>query len=277
MSDTAAAPWHTTEIPLTGGNASGPVVKVGATVRKQATPQASTINRLLNHVRRQGVQWVPRAYGMDSQGRQVLEYLEGDVGHGDPPLIREEHVLVEIAQALRQWHDATTSFPRSDDDVWFWPPGRPPQEVIAHGDFAPYNHVFRDGHFVGAIDYDVCYPAPRLWDLAWTAYRYVPLTPPVDAAVDDGADADRSPYGRTQALARLERFLDAYGPVEHEADAQARPYNVGELLAWLPDRLHSLAQWGEHQESIDHQRWALMYRAHAHWVSSGGFAGPTAS
>jgi Ser/Thr protein kinase RdoA (MazF antagonist) len=47
--------------------------------------------------------------------------------------------------------------------------------IIVHNDFAPYNHVFSDGGFVGAIDFDTCYPASREWDLAWTLYRYVYL------------------------------------------------------------------------------------------------------
>jgi hypothetical protein len=252
----------------------GAVTRIGHTVRKASSPWTPTVHRVLRHARAQGVTWVPRVFDSDSNGRQVVEYIDGDVAHGDPAFIREDAVLTEVARAARQWHDATASFPRSDADVWFSQAGRKPHEVIAHNDFAPYNHVFRDGHWVGAIDFDICYPAPRLWDLAWTAYRYVPLTPGADAVVDDGPGADRSPFDVVETMARLGRFLEAYGPLEQPGEAGlARAYRVAELLSWVPERLHSIADWGAQQGSAEHQQWARMYRAHAQWITGGGLAG----
>jgi Ser/Thr protein kinase RdoA (MazF antagonist) len=48
-------------------------------------------------------------------------------------------------------------------------PARIPNEVICHNDFAPHNVAFLDGATVGAIDFDMCSPGPRLWDLAYFA------------------------------------------------------------------------------------------------------------
>ena len=50
--------------------------------------------------------------------------------------------------------------------------------MICHNDFAPYNLAFRDGLPVGAIDFEAASPGPRAWDLAYLAYRLVPLAPP---------------------------------------------------------------------------------------------------
>jgi Ser/Thr protein kinase RdoA (MazF antagonist) len=71
--------------------------------------------------------------------------------------------------------------------------------VICHNDFAPYNLVFRDGALAGAIDFDTASPGTRLWDIAYLAYRAVPL---------NERDLELSIPERR---ARLQRLLDAYG------------------------------------------------------------------
>jgi len=123
------------------------------------------VHRLLAHVRAQGVTWVPRFHGIDDQGREILDFIPGEVLHDMPAWLWDEAVLTDVARALREWHEATASFDVRPGDAWFWP-GLEPREVSCHNDFAPYNHVFRDGRFVGAIDYDICYPGPCRWDLA---------------------------------------------------------------------------------------------------------------
>ena len=250
---------------LEGGNMNEGVVRIGDTVRRGVSPWTPTIHRLLAHVRAQGVRWVPRVHGIDDEGREVLDYIPGEVRHDMARWQRDESILADVARALRQWHDATTTFEVRPDDVWFWP-GREPREVICHNDFAPYNHVFRDHRFVGAIDYDICYPAPRLWDLAYTAYRYVPLTPPRDADVADGAGADRSPFDRATMRARLAAFLHAYA-----GDDPALRYPQDELVAMVAPRLIAMAEWCA--EQLDRPaivQNGLMYRAHAEWLAAGG-------
>jgi len=176
---------------LSGGNMGG-AVRVGSTIRKRTKRQSATIQRLLTHVRARGVTWVPEALGTDEQGRDVWSFIAGEVIHDHPAWLWSIDILTTVARRLRQWHDATASFERRPDDVWWWP-GKLPADVICHVDFAPYNHVFRKGEFVGAIDFDICYPGPRLWDLAYTAYRYVPLTPRADEPLNDGSTWDRTP------------------------------------------------------------------------------------
>lgn len=247
---------------LAGGNMNGPVVRIGDRVHRKAGPQAATIHRLLEHVRNAGVSWVPRAHGFDESGREVLDFIPGEVVHDAPAWLREERLLTVAASALREWHDASATYPRRPEDVW-WQAAREPHEVICHSDFAPYNHVFRDGEWVGAIDYDLCLPGPRLWDLAYTAYRYVPLTPHTADAVPDGTSPDRSGFSHLEQRDRLGRFLDAYGPVD------GVPITNAALLAALPERLDAMADWCAAQDSADLRRDGLMYRAHARWIESG--------
>lgn len=263
------------ETELAGGNMSGAVTRVGDTVRKAAGPQTPTVHRLLNHVRAQGVDWVPRAHGFDGQGREVLDFIPGEVAHGRPEWLFSDHTLMTVARKLRDWHDATATFERTPSDVWWWP-GKQPVEVICHVDFAPYNHVYRDGRFVGAIDFDICYPGPRLWDLAYTAYRYIPLTPTAEDDVPDGLNGvpeayDRSPFTHEQQRERLTAFLAAYAQGD-----PALAYPASALLGWVAPRLDAMAEWGEQQESAELRQHAVMYRAHARWIEQGGL-GPADS
>lgn len=231
---------------------SGPVVRIGDTVRKAHQPQSATVQRLAAHVRSQGVDWVPEPLGVDGEGRDMWGFIEGDVSHDDLHDGYPDAVVFDVARRLRQWHDATASFERRPDDVWWWP-GKEPAEVICHVDFAPYNHVFVDGKFVGAIDLDTCYPGPRLWDLAYTAYRYAPLI----------ADADSGL--RARRLARLDGFLAAYAD-----DDASLLYPASALLGYVVPRLVAMADWCDQQDSADRQRDGVMYRAHAMWIADGG-------
>ena len=113
---------------LTGGNMSGPVIRIGDTVRKTHQPQSDTVQRLVAHARAHGVTWAPEPLGIDEQGRDVWRYIAGDVNHSDPGDGYPDAVVADVAARLRQWHDATVSFPRSRDDVWWWP-GKFPAEV----------------------------------------------------------------------------------------------------------------------------------------------------
>jgi aminoglycoside phosphotransferase (APT) family kinase protein len=40
--------------------------------------------------------------------------------------------------------------------------------------------MFEDGRLTGVIDLDLASPGPRMWDVAYAAYRFVPLTDPAN-------------------------------------------------------------------------------------------------
>ena len=157
---------------LTGGGLNE-VVRVGATVRRPAGPWAPRVHELLRRLAPLG--FVPEVHGIDPEGREVLSYLPGEVGH--PPLpssLREESTLVAYARMLRLLHDA--SVPLVGTSGWQFP-AREPAEVVCHGDLAPYNVVFADGLPVGVIDWDTAHPAPRWWDVAYAVYCLAPFSP----------------------------------------------------------------------------------------------------
>jgi hypothetical protein len=247
---------------LAGGNVTK-VVKIGGTVRRSAGPWTPTIQRLLAHVRAKGLLWVPEPLGLDEAGREVLSFIPGTVPHDLPEWLWTEQALTDVARALREWHDATADF-SAPDAGWGLPPSSP-REVICHNDFAPYNCIFNDGRLIGAIDFDFCSPGSRIWDLAYAAYRFVPLMPGPDS--DLTIPGDSSPFGIPEMHERLKLFLARYGA----GDDKAR-IGDSELIRATIDRLHAIAAWTEdfvrsngNAALADHP---AMYRSHAQWLGS---------
>ena len=209
------------EVPLTGGN-TAPVVRVGSTVCRQSGPWTPTIHALLKHIRRNGFQRAPNPIGFDARGREIVSYVEGEAGHYPlPDWAWQDCLLSEAADLLRRYHDSTVGFTAPSAAVWQLAP-RQPVEVICHNDFAPYNIVFRDRRPAGVIDFDTAAPGPRLWDIAYAAYRFVPLSAPhnPDTPISDTQTQRR----------RLKLFCAAYG----------RPEALGPVLHMAAQRLDDL-------------------------------------
>jgi Ser/Thr protein kinase RdoA (MazF antagonist) len=148
-------------------------------------PWSSSVHMLLNHIEYKGFKSAPKMLGIDDAGNEILSYLQGDVY--DYPLrgpIATEQALKSAGKLLRQYHDATADFLAANQDkplCWMLP-ARKPEEVICHGDFAPYNVVLQKDRVVGIVDFDAAHPAPRIWDIAYAVYCWAPLkTNPYDA------------------------------------------------------------------------------------------------
>jgi hypothetical protein len=216
---------------LTGGNSSLVSLR-GNTVRRPAGAWTRQVHWLLRYLRRKGIGAVPEPLGFDEQGREVLSFLPGEVGHY--PLsdaMRSVEVLLSAAQLLRRIHDAAAEIAQVRLAGW-QAPTRPPVEVICHGDFAPYNCVFEGGKLVGVIDFDHAHPGPRLWDLAYALYRFAPLSAPTNP---EG-------FGSPAEQARRARlFCEAYGLEER---SQVVAYVLARVK-FMVERLLEGAQQGD--------------------------------
>jgi Phosphotransferase enzyme family len=207
------------------------VIRVGATVIRPTGSHSSAVHALLRHLESVGFSGAPRLLSVDAdRGLETLSFLEGETS--DYPLaeaFRTDRAMISAAKLLRRLHDATTGFEGSGHS-WFLPP-RAPFEVICHGDLEPYNSVMRDGEVVGVFDFDTAHPGPRLWDVGYLAYRWIPLVSPLN------------PYGFGTVVdqaRRLPILCEAYrtGRVEEVLDqAHAR------LLAMV-DSIRSFAAAG---------------------------------
>lgn len=244
-----------------GGGLTG-AVRVGDTVRRGAGPWTPTVHRLLRHLRAAGVDGVPEPFGTDAKGREVLTFLPGTVPQYPlPPEIWTDTVLTDTARLLRRVHDATAGMDLTGA-VWQLPVHEP-VEVVCHNDAAPYNTLLRDGRVVGLIDWDTASPGPRVWDLAYVAYRLVTLTDP--------RNHDAPVTGLDERARRLRLLVAAYRETD-DARAGRVPDDVGPDVGALPDvvvrRLHDLA---DHTAArvpgaphlADHVE---LYRRDARWV-----------
>jgi hypothetical protein len=211
---------------LAGGNMTA-VVRVGDTVRRAAGPWTPTIHAFLRHLRASGFTMVPEPLGLDDRGREVLSLLPGTPAtYPLPAFAWADATLTAVAQCLRAFHDASLGFVAPPDARWQWP-AHEPAEVICHNDFAPYNLMFEDGRLTGLIDLDLASPGPRAWDMAYTAYRFVPLT--------DRANPDAPFPGEAAQARRLAAFCAAYAdpgiaPSDVLAAAAAK---LRELVAFI--------------------------------------------
>jgi hypothetical protein len=186
---------------LAGGNLTA-VSRVGNTVRREAGPWTPRVHQLLRHLRTKGIQEIPEPLGFDTQGREILSFIPGTVGHDPvPEALRSEAVLISAARLLRRMHDASADVAKTWASGWR-APTREPVEVICHGDFALYNCVFEGETLVGVIDFDYAHPGSRAWDLAYALYRFAPITAPTNP----------DNYGTLEDQGRRARlFCEAYG------------------------------------------------------------------
>lgn len=199
------------EIPLAGGNLST-VVRVGGTVRRPLQPWSAAVHGLLRHLEARGFVGAPRFLGIDDRGREILSFIEGEVGaYPLSPYMWADEVLVGIMRLLRQLHDATASFVAPADATWqFVYPNPAQHEVIRHNDVAPYNTVIVGGRPRALIDFDTAGPGPRIWDVSYAAYTFVPL-----ASFVPRPDGQVVPYESSlhagERSRRLRVLMAAYG------------------------------------------------------------------
>lgn len=224
---------------LTGGGVNR-VVRVGETVRRPTGPWTPAVHALLDHLDTAGFDRAPKVHGVDQNGREVLDFVPGQVGFDPAAEGHRDARLYAVARLIRAFHAATAGYSAPAEAIWYFPP-RSPTEVICHGDLAPYNMVFHKGLPVALIDFDTAHPGPRIWDVAYAAYRFVPLTlAPGQGAVQVAEQARR-----------LRLFVDAYELAEQDRAA---------LVATAITRLKHLVAHMEEQATAGNEAFAAHLR-----------------
>lgn len=151
---------------LAGGNAAGTVVRVDGTVRKPWTAATSSVQAYMAFLRDCGID-VPSPMGQDAQGRQVIEFVPGQLAIDAPQLSQPE--LRRVGAMVRAIHDASRGFVMPSDAVWDSAIAAPGADLVCHNDLAPWNLIIGDRWLF--IDWDAAAPSTRLWDLAYADRR----------------------------------------------------------------------------------------------------------
>ena len=173
-------------------------MRIGDTVHRPPGPRLA--RDVLLQLARAGFDASPRWLGTDEQGREVLSWIEGETlverGRmhpfvGDPSLkvTFTDEQLRAAFRLLRRYHDAFVDDP------------------VCHGDFGPWNLVWREEMPVGVIDFDDVRRADPSEDVAYALRAFVSY-----------GFAEAEPQELVQ---RTHLALDAYG----------RRYDVPAILA----------------------------------------------
>jgi aminoglycoside phosphotransferase (APT) family kinase protein len=236
-----------TEVPqqLPGGLGNqGQVVRIGDTVRRPAGPHSEAVNNLLEHLRRSGFDAAPALLGKDPEGRDVYEWIDGDVPIPPfPAWALADEALIGTARLIRRLHDALSDFEAPPEASWSSERSDPRGgTLICHTDICPENVVFREGQAVAILDFDFASPGRPVWDLAMAARMWAVLRPG-----PDGDPPDATVLGR-----RLGCLAAGYGlaPGDHEefVDAIVEAQRVGN--AFVRGRVEAgepgfVAMWDE--------------------------------
>ncbi len=196
---------------LLHGGREGKIKKKKDKVLRPANLWTPYVHAFLTYMHENGFSCIPKPYGITEDGTEMVSYVEGVVYHDSlPEEIMTDEVLIEVAGLLRRYHDIGAGYvlKLEGNEPWMLEK-RSPAEVMCHGDFAPYNLTFADGHVQGMIDFDTLHPGPRLWDIAYAVYRWVPFVSPQNP--DYRGDLEHQ-------LQRVRLFAEAYGLDEKQRE-----------------------------------------------------------
>lgn len=159
---------------LMGGHSGRRIARVGDEVRRPVGPWTPAVHALLEHLRERDFAGAPSVLGIDDDGRERIEWIDGPVVHEDglEPLSLSE--LAEVGAVVREYHEAARSFQQPARPAWSDRAADPtgPFEVVCHNDLATWNLIRSERGWV-FIDWDLVAPGRRTWDLSWLALSAV--------------------------------------------------------------------------------------------------------
>jgi phosphotransferase family enzyme len=242
------------------------VIRVGGRVLRSAGWWTPAVHELLNHLQDRGFRYSPRVLPTEERSLETLSYISGEAGAIGWARVVDLDGLRQFARLLRRYHDAVKGFRPRAASIWATA-DRPlgPGEIICHGDFGPWNVVWRKGRPVGILDWDFAGPGRPIDDVAYALEYCAPFR-------DDDSAMRWLGYSRPpDRRRRIEVFFDGYGGdvppdiVDQVASrqlldisrvAQLAVRGVEPQATWvatgLMDELHRRARWTvEHRELFD--------------------------
>lgn len=135
-------------------------------MRRPRGANAELARDVLQRLEGVGFGAAPRWLGVDEQRRDILSWIDGetltDRGRlhpyvGDPPerVTFSDEQLSAVFRLLRRYHDALGG------------------DLVCHGDYGPWNLVWRSGAPIGIIDFDDVHPGEAAEDVAYALRTFV--------------------------------------------------------------------------------------------------------
>ncbi|MFS1513730.1 aminoglycoside phosphotransferase family protein [Chengkuizengella sp. SCS-71B] len=199
---------------LTGGRI-GKIHKIGETVVRPSNKWTKDIHCFLQFLHEEGVNFVPKPYGINEKEEEIISFMPGDVfNYPLPEKLLTDSMIVSSSKLLLEFHKYSEKYVTrlTNDEQWMLSETYP-IEVMCHGDFAPYNVTVENNEATGIIDFDTLHPGPKMWDIAYAIYRWVPF----------------DYHGNLKEQIRKSKlFLDTYG-----VDSESKNSFVGVLIKRL--------------------------------------------
>ncbi|MGN6301049.1 MAG: phosphotransferase [Angustibacter sp.] len=205
-----------------------------------------------------------------SRGARVRARRGGDAVVVAPlaPWFRTEEACWAVGRWVRDFQRAQAGLRLDLAKPWRRVPGAPLGEgqVLVHHDVSPYNAVRRPDGSLVVLDWDFARPGDPVEDLAWAAWRWVPLMAGSWWHTEYGIEDEREVEPRRRR--NLAALLDGYGPSAQQrlvlADAVAT-----QMRSHAAD-LEELARTDPAFARLVERDYARLARADAEWWLSSG-------
>lgn len=234
------------ETRLDGGRTTD-VARVGDTVRRGTGHWTKAVHALLTHLEDVGFDGSPRVLGIDDCGREMLAFVDGQVGTLSPenPLpqwFRTEQACAEIGSWIRRFQDAQRGFEPLPSAPWRRAAPSPltDGQVIVHHDVSPYNTVRTPSGRLVVLDWDFARPGSPLEDVAWAAWRWAPIMSGTWWHREFGAGNLTAQGVFTRQRTNLAALLDGYGA--SAADREQLVGLIGRTMLDHADDLEDMAR-----------------------------------
>lgn len=207
---------------LEGGRIN--IYKKDNCVYRPAQAHTKYVHLFLRYLHSKGFDKVPFPYGIDYDNIEKISFVEGEVFNELlPDNVKSDETLVSFCKLMKQFHTLGEQYVKNltGEEKWMLEVNTP-VETMCHGDLAPYNVVIKDGQAAAFIDFDTLHPGPRIWDIAYSLYRWTPMMSQ-DNPESFGTEEDKR--------RRFNLFIDTYGL--NEMDSR-------EIVSYVVKRLEYL-------------------------------------
>jgi len=215
------------------------------------------VHELLKYLESVNFPHSPRVLGFDTEGREVLTYIEGESGKEGWKKIITDDGLRKYAKLLRTYHDAVKDFKPQGLE---WANGEKELksgQILCHSDFGTWNIVWQGNEPIGIVDWDLARPAPVEFDILYAIEWSAPFCD------DENALKWRSFSEVPDRKHRIEIFLEAYGAPAIPnivAKVAKQQREVAQFEAYLANRgIQPQADWvasGDLDEIEKRAKWS---------------------